>query len=99
MLLVHAPYTTIVGTTQWDWSFPTRRGYVVALAHRDTQMRDAHRSRRSKTRNMIGIAVIVSFFAALFGGSLIADALGVLPNADQLQEQDRQKWACYRRWL
>jgi hypothetical protein len=48
---------------------------------------------------MIQIVCLVSFFATLVIGSLIADALGRLPNAEELQEQDRARFARYERAL
>ena len=44
---------------------------------------------------MIEIVTFAVFFGGLVIGALIADALGVLPTAEQLQEEDRERW---RRW-
>jgi hypothetical protein len=39
---------------------------------------------------MIQIICLVAFFATLVIGSLVANTLGRLPNAEELQEQDRE---------
>jgi hypothetical protein len=48
---------------------------------------------------MVEIICLVAFFGTLVIGSLIADALGRLPNAEELQEQDRARFARYERAL
>jgi hypothetical protein len=48
---------------------------------------------------MIQIICLAAFFATLVIGSLIANALGRLPNAAQLQQQDRERLARYERAL
>ena len=48
---------------------------------------------------MVGIIVILAFFGALVVGSLVARALGRLPTADELQEEDRVRFARYERSL
>ena len=42
---------------------------------------------------MIQIICLVAFFGTLVIGSLIVDALGRLPDAEELQEQDRERFA------
>ena len=39
------------------------------------------------------------FFGSLVVGALVANALGRLPNAEQLQAEDRQRFARFRRDL
>jgi hypothetical protein len=46
---------------------------------------------------VIEIVIFVGFIAALVVGSLIANALGRLPTAEQLQVEDQQRIARYRR--
>jgi hypothetical protein len=53
----------------------------------------------SQAAVVIQIICLVSFFATLVIGSLIADAFGRLPNAEELQEQDRERFARYERAL
>lgn len=48
---------------------------------------------------MIQITCLVAFFATLVIGSLIANARGWLPNAEELKEQDRERFARYERAL
>jgi hypothetical protein len=48
---------------------------------------------------MIQIILMVAFFASLVIGSLVANALGRLPNAEELQEQDRKRFARYEQEL
>ena len=45
---------------------------------------------------MIQIIGLGAFFATLVIGSLIANARGRLPNAEELQEQDRKRFARFR---
>ena len=48
---------------------------------------------------MIEIVILAVFFGGLVIGGLIADALGVLPTAEQLQEEDGkrlQRWQASR---
>jgi hypothetical protein len=44
---------------------------------------------------MIEIVMLAAFFGGLVVGSLVADALGVLPTAEQLQAEDSER---LRRW-
>ena len=46
---------------------------------------------------MIQIICLVTFFGTLVIGSLIANARGRLPNAEELQAQDRERLARYNR--
>jgi len=48
---------------------------------------------------MLPIVVFAVFFGALVIGSLIANALGTLPTAEQLQEEDRVRFARHERSL
>jgi len=48
---------------------------------------------------MIPMVVFALFFAALVIGSLIADALGKLPTAEELQEEDRARARRFQRSL
>jgi hypothetical protein len=48
---------------------------------------------------MIQIIGLGAFFATLVIGSLIANARGRLPNAEELQEEDRERFARYERAL
>jgi hypothetical protein len=48
---------------------------------------------------MIQIVCLAAFFGTLLIGSLIANALGRLPNAEELQQQDRERFARYERAL
>jgi hypothetical protein len=48
---------------------------------------------------VIEIVIFAVFFGALVIGALVADALGVLPTAERLQEEDRerlQRWQASR---
>jgi hypothetical protein len=48
---------------------------------------------------VIEIVILAVFFGGLVMGGLAADALGVLPTAEQLQEEDRerlQRWQASR---
>ena len=40
---------------------------------------------------MIEIVIFAMFFGGLVIGSIVAEALGVLPTAEQLQEEDRER--------
>jgi len=46
---------------------------------------------------MIEIVILIVFFGALVGGSLIADALGRLPSAEELEAQDQRRWQAWAR--
>jgi hypothetical protein len=46
---------------------------------------------------MIEIVVLVAFFASLVIGALVANALGRLPDAAGLQEEDRVRFARFER--
>jgi hypothetical protein len=48
---------------------------------------------------MIQIILLVVFFAGIVIGSLVANALGRLPNAEELQDQDRKRFARYEQAL
>jgi hypothetical protein len=48
---------------------------------------------------VIEIVCFAVFFAGLVIGSLVASALGRLPNAEELQEQDRRRFARFERAL
>ena len=48
---------------------------------------------------MMPIVVFALFFGVLVIGSLTANALGVLPSADELQEEDRIRAKRFRRSL
>jgi hypothetical protein len=48
---------------------------------------------------VIEIVIFAVFFGGLVIGSIVADARGVLPTAEQLQEEDRerlQRWQASR---
>ena len=44
---------------------------------------------------VIQIAILAVFFGGLVIGSIVADSFGVLPTAEQLQEEDRER---LQRW-
>ena len=46
---------------------------------------------------MIEIIVFGVFFGTIVVGSVIADAFGKLPDAAQLEVEDRRRWARYER--
>ena len=46
---------------------------------------------------MLPAIVVVVFFAAITIGGLVANALGRLPDAIQLEAEDRARWARLRR--
>lgn len=48
---------------------------------------------------MIEIVVFAVFFGAIVIGTVIAQALGKLPDAAQLEVEDRRRWARYERDL
>jgi hypothetical protein len=48
---------------------------------------------------MIQIICLAAFFGTLVIGSLVANGLGRLPNAAELQQQDRERFARYERAL
>jgi hypothetical protein len=41
---------------------------------------------------VIEIVLLAAFFGALIVGSIVAEACGRLPTADQLAAQDRERW-------
>jgi hypothetical protein len=48
---------------------------------------------------VIQLVILAVFFGGLVIGSIVADARGVLPTAEQLQEEDRerlQRWQASR---
>ena len=42
---------------------------------------------------MLPFWIFLAFMGAIIVGSLIANALGVLPSADELEEQDKARFA------
>jgi hypothetical protein len=48
---------------------------------------------------MIEIIVFALFFGAIVVGSLVAWAFGKLPDAEQLEVEDRRRWERYERDL
>jgi hypothetical protein len=42
---------------------------------------------------MLPIVFFAAFFGLLIIGSVVANATGHLPNADQLEAEDRRRWA------
>ena len=48
---------------------------------------------------MIEIVILTVFFVGLTVGGLVANALSRLPNAEQLQAEDRERFARFERDL
>ena len=48
---------------------------------------------------MIEVVVLALFFGLLVVGSLVANAFGRLPDADELEKQDHTRFARYERSL
>jgi hypothetical protein len=46
---------------------------------------------------MIEIALLIAFFTSIVVGGLIADAMGRLPNAVELEAEDRERFAHFER--
>ena len=54
--------------------------------------------RRKDVVNMLPFWIFVAFMGGLVVGSLVADALGKLPTAEQLEAEDRARYKKIEGW-
>jgi hypothetical protein len=86
------PYSTPSSRTRKPTSSRTHPQPPDAVVHDGPPGARAARLVATETRTMIEVILFAVFFGGITIGALIANKLGKLPSADELEAQDQARW-------